>query len=83
MSGHLRYNSLHKKTNEYKHFSKFFGYLPHNSCNAQNDHQPSASSSPWLDSLHRRTLRNHEFFRDAKDSHGKVNFLNQLRKFIL
>ena len=75
MSGHLGYNSLHRQRNELKYSSKHNGYLPNNSSSTVKDIQTSASSSPWLDSLHRRTLRNHEFFRDARDSYGKVNLL--------
>ena len=76
MSGYLGYNSLHKQTTEYKYSSsKYNGFTKYHSCNTLNSlESTTVKSSPWLDSLHRRTLRNHEFFRDSKDSHDKVTW---------
>ena len=80
MSGYLGYTSPHKQDIGDKYLSKHNGYSPYNSYSTLNrsSYLQSSTATPWLDSLHRRTLRNHDFFLDFKSSFEKVKLISQL-----
>ena len=56
--------------------SGYLGTLPSSTANSSDMYSnlngyttasATDSSSPWLDALHRRSLKNHAFFQDSKE----------------